>query len=167
MPNVTYRRLPDGNVTVDADGTCGKPFTDVVLIVEPESVNPGIQITSPSGIVGSHLLRQVMYDVAYGRHLDPDAPRPSVRVRFGSESTRRENPCLEEGELFEFDTPAEVNAFTEALAAADGYAEWEIIDNDPLVCLECGAPLGQIHKFDCGKKGGAGHVMEEDCIEDD
>ena len=131
MPNITYRRLPDGNITVDADGNCGKPFSDVVLIVEPENQNPGIKITSPSGIVGNNLLRQVAYDVAYGRHLDPNAPLPSVRVRWGSASTRRDNPSLEVPELYRFNTPAEANAFIEALNAADGYAEWEIIEDEP------------------------------------
>lgn len=42
--------------------------------------------------------------------------------------------------------------------------DWVCLENDK--CLECGATLGQIHLFNCGKKGGAGHVMECDCRDD-
>jgi len=134
MSQPTYRRLPDGSVTVDAPGTCGKPFANVLRIVEDDNANPGIKITTSSGIVGSNLLRQVLADLESGDYLlkmtegGPEPPRPSITVRWGSESTRKDNPDLEDGDKFEFDTEAEVNAFTEALAAADGWAEWEIIE---------------------------------------
>jgi len=34
-------------------------------------------------------------------------------------------------------------------------------------CLECHAERDEIHKANCGKSGGAGHVMEEDCVDDE
>lgn len=134
MTEPTYRKRPDGNVEVEAPGTCGREFPPCILIVEPESENPGIQIISSSGIVGSSLLLQVVTDVKLGRHLDPNKPIPCVRVRWGSESTRRENPELEEGDLYEFPTWAAANAFAEALGDAHDWTEWdvEVIYDPPL-----------------------------------
>jgi len=31
------------------------------------------------------------------------------------------------------------------------------------MCIECEAPLGDMHHSTCGARGGAGHVMECDC----
>jgi hypothetical protein len=123
-----YRPQPDGTIQVDTDAACGKFFMGVVVIHEPTNENPQIEITSGSGIIGSRLLRRLLQDVDARRHINLDAPRLAVRVVWGSQSTRDENPELAEGDLYEFDTEAELNAFTEALANADGWAEWDITD---------------------------------------
>jgi hypothetical protein len=42
-----------------------------------------------------------------------------------------------------------------------------LMDEQNLECLECRNHIGNLHEPNCGKKGGAGHVMAEDCLETD
>lgn len=49
----------------------------------------------------------------------------------------------------------------------DTRIEVKKIDELLPTCLECHALKGEIHKYNCGKSGGAGHVMEEDCFDDE
>lgn len=41
-----------------------------------------------------------------------------------------------------------------------------LMDEQYEQCLECNNLIGTIHEPNCGKKGGAGHVMAEDCLEE-
>lgn len=65
---IVYR--PVGNVVLaDLCAPCGRLFEGVVTIHDPRSDNPGIEITSPNGILGANALRMVINQVAEQVHL--------------------------------------------------------------------------------------------------
>jgi hypothetical protein len=51
-------RIESDHWAIDSEGSCGKPFTDSVIVLEPMSRNPGIQI--PHTAFGLRGLKQAI-----------------------------------------------------------------------------------------------------------